>query len=120
MMMIEEYETGHGLNPYLQYLESIDDKITLSKIMTAIKKLEAGLTANIKSLKGGLYEYKINWGCGHRVYFTYKNQKLILILGASDKNKKNQQNAIKRARMFLEDIQTDEEDQKAEEINHGT
>lgn len=101
MIEVIEYVTEHGVYPFKRYLGSVKDLSAKSKIIQAVNKLEMGLVGNIKSVGGGLQEYKIDVGEGHRIYFYRDGQILIVLLGAS--SKKDQRVGIQNARVYLED-----------------
>ncbi len=101
MIDIIEYVTEYSVCPFRVYLESVKDLRAKSKIIQAINKLELGLAGNIKSVGGGLQEYKIDAGEAHRIYFYRDGQVLIVLLGAS--SKKNQKDGILKARQYLQD-----------------
>lgn len=66
------------------------------KIVTYIDRVFAGNTANCKSIASGVYEIKINYQKGYRVYFTFLNGRAILLLLCGG-DKKTQPDDIKQA-----------------------
>ncbi len=55
-----------------------------------------GSKKNIKSIGDGLFELKINFGSGYRVYFVETEKIIILIISGGDKS--TQKNDIKKAK----------------------
>ena len=70
------------------------DAHTLSKIATRINRLAAGNFGDCKSLRLGLYELRIDWGPGYRVYYA-------MIGKGGDKGKPSSD--IERALDYLKD-----------------
>ena len=63
--------------------------------------MEKGLPGDAKSLGGGLKEYRIHVGKGHRIYYYNDGQTLIILLSGSDK--KHQDREIENAKQYLND-----------------
>ena len=61
----------------------------------------AGNVGDCKSLGGGLFELRIDWGPGYRVYYAIAGRELVLLLCGGDKRK--QQADIDRAHQYFED-----------------
>jgi len=58
--------------------------------------LESGNTSNTKSVGGGVYELKIDYGPGYRVYFGYDGPKVVILLAGG--TKKRQEKDIETAK----------------------
>jgi hypothetical protein len=60
--------------------------------------LEGGNTSNAKSVGGGVYELKMDFGPGYRVYFGYDGPKIVILLAGGTKKRqgKNIETAKKR------------------------
>ena len=77
------------------------DAKAAAKVTAAIARLENGNTSNVKSVGGGVYEYKINYGPGYRVYFAYDGKNIILLLAGG--TKKRQAKDIETAKARWDD-----------------
>jgi len=66
-----------------------------------IDRLAAGNFGDCKSLRGGLFELRIDCGPGHRVYYTLDGRSCVLLLCGGDKRK--QSSDIQRAMEYLKD-----------------
>ncbi len=71
-------------------------------IRNRLVKVEAGNLGNIKSVGGRVSEMKIDVGQGYRVYFTLRENVIVLLLCMGDKS--SQANDIKLARSIEEKI----------------
>jgi putative addiction module killer protein len=65
------------------------------KVTTALYRLGLGNFSNTKSLGAGIYECKINFGPGYRVYFAKEGELIVVLLGGGAKQR--QQNDIRLA-----------------------
>lgn len=72
--------------------------VTKAKIATKIDRLSCGNFGNCKSLANGLYELKIDFGPGYRIYYAQVGKKLLLLLRGGDKSSQNHD--IKKALGF--------------------
>ncbi len=60
-----------------------------------------------RPLDGGVYELKIDWGPGYRVYFGKAGQTIVLLLCGGDK--RTQQQDIKTAKAYFKEYQDAQE-----------
>ena len=60
-----------------------------------------------RSLDGGVYELKVDWGPGYRVYFGKAGQTLVLLLCGGDK--RTQQQDIRTAKAYFKEYQDAQE-----------
>jgi putative addiction module killer protein len=83
---IEYYRTEGGREPFKEWLQDLD-KVSRRKIHAFIIRLAAGAAKkNVRSLGGGVFEVKIDYGPGYRVYFGEGSRELILLLLGGDKS----------------------------------
>ena len=61
-----------------------------------------GNLGKTRSLKNGLFEAKIDYGVGYRLYFVNKGKKIIILLCGGDKS--TQQADIVNARKMAKEI----------------
>lgn len=99
------YSTSKGFSPIYFYLENLADKTAQAKIRMKINRAEKGNfgSKNIgyKYLTSGVWELKIHYRPGFRVYFSLQGDVILLLLCAG--SKKTQFKDIKRAQSYLKD-----------------
>jgi putative addiction module killer protein len=66
-----------------------------------IDPLSVGNFGDAKALRGGLFELRVDWGPGYRVYYAMVGKACVLLLCGGDKSK--QASDIKRALEYLKD-----------------
>ena len=98
---IEYYVTSSGEKPFIKWLEKLDKKTRIIVITYIDRLADGGTTKNLKPLKDGVYEIKIFYGPGLRVYFAEDGEKIILLLIGGDK--KSQNSDIKKAKEYWRD-----------------
>ena len=85
-----------GISPFGIWFSKLDPHVA-AKISTALYRLEAGNVSNVKSVGKGVFEYKIDFGPGFRIYFGHEGDRLFILLGGGVK--KTQNKDIKIAQM---------------------
>jgi putative addiction module killer protein len=100
-MELRRYLTESGRDVFGEWLAGLRDARTRAKIVARIDRLSVGNFGDCKALHGGLFELRIDWGPGYRVYYTMVGRACVLLLGGGDKRK--QSSDIKRAVQYLKD-----------------
>jgi putative addiction module killer protein len=85
---IIEYTNDADQNLFREWFFGLDARAA-AKVTAAIARLENGNTSNVKSVGGRVYEYKINFGPGYRVYFAYDGKNIILLLAGGSKQRQS-------------------------------
>ena len=93
-----------GASPYTEWLVSLDRK-TRERVLSRVGRLKWGQFGDFKALEGGLYELRLFFGPGYRVYFGEHRGKMILLLTGGDKStqKKDIKTAKEYWKIYLED-----------------
>ena len=99
---IRLYKTPGGKEPFAQWLKKIKDPITYARILRRIDRLELGNYGDYKSLGDGIYELRLAFGSGYRVYFAEEGDVTILLLVGGDKS--SQSKDIKKAREYWQEF----------------
>lgn len=95
---VREYVTRSGLSPYRLWLNSLKDVKTRARIQSRILRMESGNFGDCCSVGQGVYELRLCFGSGYRVYFGVEDDVLILLLLGGDKS--SQKRDIKKASSF--------------------
>jgi putative addiction module killer protein len=103
MYEIDIYLTESGKEPFVDWKDSLD--ITIStRIEARIARIRSsGNLGDYKALKEGVYELRLDFGPGYRVYFGLDDGKkkiIILLVGGA---KKTQQKDIDKAKLYWQD-----------------
>jgi putative addiction module killer protein len=98
---IRRYVTAAGRDVFGEWLAGLRDVRARARIVVRIDRLAAGNFGDCKSLRGGLFELRIDWGPGYRVYYALTGKTCVLLLCGGDKRR--QPSDIKRALEYLKD-----------------
>jgi putative addiction module killer protein len=54
-----------------------------------VTRIEQGNSSNVKSVGGGVFEYKIDFGPGYRIYFGRDGDRLVSLIGGGSKSRQS-------------------------------
>jgi putative addiction module killer protein len=94
MREIRYYVASDGQQPFAAWFADLD-AVARAKVTRAIVRLEQGNFSNVRSVGEGVFEYRIDFGPGYRVYFGQDGQTLVILLTGG--TKKRQQRDIAAA-----------------------
>jgi putative addiction module killer protein len=100
-MEIRHYVIRAGVDVFAGWLAGLADDHAKARIANRIDRLAGGNFGDRKSLGGGLFELRIDWGPGYRVYYAMAGAVCVLLLCGGDKRK--QSSDMKRAREYFRD-----------------
>ena len=89
MIEIEEYLDDRGNSPFAQWFHSLGS-LTANRVRNVLSRMEAGNRSNIKSVGRGVFERRIDFGPGYRIYFGRVGPLLIMLLGGGAKDGQQQ------------------------------
>jgi putative addiction module killer protein len=96
---IRHYVSPAGCDIFDQWLSHLGDPRTQAKIAVRIDRLAAGNKGDCKLLRDGLWELRIDWGPGYRIYYAMTGKDSVLLLNGGDKRR--QAADIERALGYL-------------------
>ena len=82
---IEYYYTTNAKSPAKESLNSIKDKFTQVILFKRIRQASLGQFGDYKSVGSGVYEMRIDFGPGYRVYYGIFKDEIILLLMVGSK-----------------------------------
>lgn len=95
---IRYYKDKKGKEPFLVWLDSLKDKVIKTRILRRIDRLKLGNYGDHKLIATGLYELRLFFGSGYRIYFVEVGNTVILLLCGGNKNA--QKRDIKKAKTY--------------------
>ena len=54
---------------------------------TAVTRISLGNFSNVEGVGSGVFEYKLDFGPGYRIYFGKDGDKLVILLGGGTKKR---------------------------------
>jgi len=89
-------------NIFVTWHAAIRDLRAKIAIARRIDRASAGNLGDIKSVGDGVSEMRVDVGAGYRVYFTMRNNVVIVLLAGGDKS--SQTADIKRAKKLAKEV----------------
>lgn len=103
MFEIQDYLTPDGRDPFADWLRGLADRQAKARTATRINRMAAGNFGDCQPVGEGVWELRIDWGPGYRVYYAMAGKRLVLLLVGGDKRK--QQADIATAHGYWNDWQ---------------
>lgn len=85
MAEVTEFEDESGQSPFGLWFWRLDARAA-SKVTRTLQKLGRGLRPDVEPVGEGVFETKIHFGPGYRVYFGLEGSEVIILLGGGDKS----------------------------------
>lgn len=89
---------------FTKWLDRLKDISGRARVQTRIQHLALGNPGNCRNLKHGVSELKIDVGPGYRVYYTERDDVLIVLLCGGDKS--SQDGDIELAYELVKDLES--------------
>jgi putative addiction module killer protein len=83
---VKQYIGLDGKSPFGQWLDDLDDPAA-ARVLTAMTRIEQGNFSNVKGVGGGVFESRIDFGPGLRVYFGKDGPAIVIVLGGGTKKR---------------------------------
>jgi putative addiction module killer protein len=84
---IREY-IENGRSPYAEWFGDLDS-VTAERVDKYLRRLEQGNFGAAKALQDGVFEVRMDFGPGYRVYYGRDGQRIILLLGGGSKRRQD-------------------------------
>ncbi len=94
---IQYYRASNGRQPFIEWFESIRDKNTQNRIDKRLERFEDGNFGDCRSVGRGVFELRLHFGPGYRIYFGQIDDRLILLLCGGDKTSQTRDIEIAKA-----------------------
>lgn len=101
MFTVEYFTDVDGNIIFDEWLDHLSDRQAIARITTRIERLKRGAFGDCKPLQEGVWELRIDYGAGYRLYYSMVGKTIVLLLCGGDKRKQNAD--IERAVNYLKD-----------------
>ena len=98
---IAYYLIATNRKPFKEWLDGLKDITARQKIRIRLDRIRLGNLGNNRFVGGGVYELKIDYGPGYRVYYALDSKTVVLLLLGGDKS--TQDKDIVLAKKYWED-----------------
>src|SRR3989338_8652478 len=98
---IAYYLTDANRKPFKEWLDGLKDITARQKIRIRLDRVRLGNLGNNRFVGDGIYELKIDYGPGYRVYYALDGKAVVLLLLGGDKS--TQEKDIVQAKIYWTD-----------------
>lgn len=97
------YTTSAGKQPFVDWHKKLT-VATESIVLTRLTRVRSGNFGDCKQIKGGggVYELRIDYGAGYRIYFGKSGETVVVLLVGGDKG--SQTRDIEKAKRYWLDF----------------
>jgi putative addiction module killer protein len=95
---IRKLELQNGLVPFDEWFDSLRDQRMQVAVDARLTRVRAGNFGDCRSVGGGVFELRIAFGPGLRVYYGLYGRQIVVLLGGGDKG--SQTRDIRRAQQL--------------------
>ena len=99
---IRRYVNAAGVDVFGQWFVALADRQAQTRIRARLDRISRGLFGDCEPVGEGVWELRVDWGPGYRVYYARAGQAILLLLCGGDKRK--QQADINRAKDYWNDF----------------
>src|SRR5437763_286549 len=97
MLEVREYLDAKGHSPFAIWLDRLNREAA-AKVTAALVRIQQGNLSNAKGIGAGVWEFRIDFGPGYRIYFGKDGELLVILLGGGTKKRQQQDIALALAR----------------------
>ena len=97
------YKTADGAEPFSKWLDKLRDARARARIEARLDRLRVQGNPGDYKETGGVYELRIDYGPGYRLYLAFAGRRVVLLLCGGDKS--TQDADLKRALKYWRDYQ---------------
>lgn len=101
--IVRVYADKHGKEPFWKWFGNLRDMTAQVRIQRRIRNLELGNLGDYRSVGEGVFELRLHFGPGFRIYFGEETESILLLLCGGDK--KTQSKDIKMAKAYWYEYQ---------------
>jgi len=83
---IREFLDSSGRSPFARWFDGLH-AVAAARVAVVLTRLSLGNFSNVEGVGAGVYELKIDFGPGYRVYFGKDGERLVILLGGSAKKR---------------------------------
>lgn len=82
---IHEYHDREDHSPFREWVDRLNAEAA-RKVTVAVYRIGLGNFSNVKGVGSGVFECKIDFGPGYRLYFGKHGERIVILLGGGTKH----------------------------------
>jgi putative addiction module killer protein len=98
------FRARDGRVPFEDWLDDLGDTLAVARVLARLARVRQGNLGDCKSVGEGVFELRVDYGPGYRVYFGQQGRTLVVLLCGGDK--RTQDRDIRQARTNWREFKT--------------
>ena len=97
ILEVREYLDWKGQSPFAIWFGALNREAA-ARVTAALVRIRQGNLSNTKGVGSGVFEFRIDFGPGYRIYFGKDGEQLVILVGGGTKKRQQQDIALALAR----------------------
>ncbi len=97
MVELRGYIDESGNQPFARWFTELDS-MAAARVTTALTRIEHGNFSNVKGVGAGVFECRIDFGPGYRIYLGKDGDRLVILVGGGSKKRQSRDIAAAQER----------------------
>jgi putative addiction module killer protein len=85
---LREFLDPSGRSPFERWFDNLN-AVAAARVTVALTRLSQGNFSNVGGVGSGVFELKVDFGPGYRVYFGKDGPRIVILLGGSSKKRQS-------------------------------
>ncbi len=85
MYDLRHYVDKKGQDLFAKWLDRLKDRKAQSRVAARLIRLKNGNFGDCKPVGDGVWELRVDWGPGYRVYYALEGSRVVLLCDGGDK-----------------------------------
>lgn len=94
---VREYLDRNGQSPFAIWFTALNREAA-AKVTAALVRIRQGNLSNAKGVGSGIFEFRIDFGPGYRIYFGKDSEQFVILVGGGTKKRQQQDITLALAR----------------------
>ena len=95
---LRHYITEDGKDVIIEWLRALNDRRAVSRVIRCLDRVRSGNFGDHKSAGEGVWELRIHYGLGYRVYYCFDGDTIVLLLAGGTKGTQDEDIEVARKR----------------------
>ncbi len=89
MSELRGYIDEAGVRRFAKWFSTLN-AAAAAKVAIALTRIERGNLSNAKGVGGGVFEFRIDFGPGYRIYFGKDGERLVILMSGGTKKRQTE------------------------------
>lgn len=85
MYELRHYVDSAGQDLFVRWLERLRDRQAQARVAARLTRLQNGNFGDCQPVGSGVWELRVDWGPGYRVYYALDGKRVVLLCDGGDK-----------------------------------